>query len=205
MKKTILVTILVAVMLLAAIGSVNAASVTANKTTIKAGETVQITVKPSEARDGVQFDVSYNADELQYVGTEKPTGMEVMDEVSNGTGRVMVYSMNGTTTEAVVMTFKALKDVESTEVKVTGFVSGAEEVEEAGKVTLKVEKVEDQKDPEDPTNPEKPGNTEKPSKPTDINGKPITEHPQTGTPIYVVAIATIIIAAGAILAVRKNK
>ena len=202
MKKTILVTILVAVMLLAAIGSVNAASVTANKTTIKAGETVQITVKPSEARDGVQFDVSYNADELQYVGTEKPAGMEVMDEVANGTGRVMVYSMNGTTTEAVVMTFKALKDVESTEVKVTGFVSGAEEVEEAGKVTLKVEKVEDQKDP---TNPEKPGNTEKPSKPTDINGKPITEHPQTGTPIYVVAVVTIIIAAGAILAVRKNK
>ena len=205
MKKTILVTILVAVMLLAAIGSVNAASVTANKTTIKAGETVQITVKPSEARDGVQFDVSYNADELQYVGTEKPAGMEVMDEVANGTGRVMVYSMNGTTTEAVVMTFKALKDVESTEVKVTGFVSGAEVVEEAGKVTLKVEKVEDQKDPEDPTNPEKPGNTEKPSKPTDINGKPITEHPQTGTPIYVVAVVTIIIAAGAILAVRKNK
>lgn len=201
MKKTILVTILVAVMLLAAIGSVNAASVTANKTTIKAGETVQITVKPSEARDGVQFDVSYNAEELQYVGTEKPTGMEVMDEVANGTGRVMVYSMNGTTTEAVMMTFKALKDVESTEVKVTGFVSGAEEVEEAGKVTLKVEKVEDQKDPvKDPDDTKDPV-----KKPTDINGKPITQHPQTGAPIYIVAIATIIIAAGAVLAVRKNK
>ena len=128
MKKTILVTILVAVMLLAAIGSVNAASVTADKTTIKAGETVKIAVKPSEARDGVQFDVSYNADELQYVGTEKPAGMEVMDEVANGTGRVMVYSMNGTTTDTVVMTFKALKDVETTEFKVTGFVSGTEEV-----------------------------------------------------------------------------
>jgi len=152
MKKTILVTILVAIMLIATIGSVNAANVNADKTTIKAGETVKIIVKPSEARDGVQFDVAYNAEELQYVGTDKPTGMDVMAEVANGTGRVMVYSMNGTTTDSVVMTFKALKDVDATEVKVTGFVSGTEQVAEAGKVTLKIEKVDDVKDPEDTEN-----------------------------------------------------
>lgn len=205
MKKSILVAILVAVMLLVAVGSVNAATVTANKTTIKAGEEVKITVTPSEARDGVQFDIEYDATALSYEGTAKPTGMEVMDQVTGGTGRVMVYSMDGKTTNAVVMTFKALKDVEATEVKVTGFVSGAEEVAEAGKVTLKVEKVEDQKDPENPTNPDKPTNPEKPSKPTDINGKPIVEHPQTGAPIYAVAVAVIVIAAGAVLAIRRNK
>ena len=205
MKKSILVAILVAVMLLAAVGSVNAATVSANKTTIKAGEQVTITVAPSEARDGVQFDVEYKADELKYIGTTKPEGMEVMDEVADGTGRVMVYSMNGKTTEAVVMTFEALKDVEATDVKVTGFVSGTEEVAEAGKVTLTIEKkVDDTKEPEkDPSkDPDK-----KPTEqdPTDINGKPITKHPQTGTPIYVAAVAVIVIAAGAVLAVRKNK
>ena len=204
MKKSILVAILVAVMLLAAVGSVNAATVTANKTTIKAGEQVKITVAPSEARDGVQFDVEYKADELKYIGTDKPTGMEVMDEVTGGTGRVMVYSMNGTTTNAVVMTFEALKDVEATDVKVTGFVSGAEEVAEVGKVTLTVEKkADDTKDPvQKPDDTKKPTN---PEKPTDINGKPITTHPQTGTPIYIVAVAVIVIAAGAVLAMRRSK
>lgn len=205
MKKTILVAILVAVMLIATIGSVNAANVTADKTTVKAGETVKVTVKPSAARDGVQFDVTYNATELQYVKTNTPAGMNLMDEVSGGTGTVMVYSMDGTTTDSVVMEFKALKDVEATEIKVTGFVSGEENVAEAGKVTLKVEKVDD---PTDPTNPDKPTDPTKPTnpdKPTDINGKPITEHPQTGAPVYVAVVAVMVIAAGAVLAVRKNK
>lgn len=207
MKKTILVTILVVAMLLATIGSVNAASVTPENVTVKTGETVTVTVKPEKTGEGIQFNVEFDATALKFEGATSSKGVTVKpgNGVANGNGVILAADLagEGNVPESVVMTFTALKDIEATEVKVTDFVSGDEEVAEAGKVTVKVEKVDDTKDPDKkPDDTKKPDNT---TKPTDINGKPIEEQPQMGAPIYMVAIAVIVIAAGAVLAVRKNK
>lgn len=221
MKKSILVAILVAIMLIATVGSVNAASVEPSKDTIKAGETVKVTVKAEKAGVNLQFDVEFDATELKFTGVTSATGMTAIPAsgVKDGNGTIMVYDADPSTketTDYATLTFEALKDVEAAEVKVTNFVSedaegNAEEVATVGTATIKVEKVEGSKDPvkdpeKDPSGSKDPDKKPDDTKnPTDINGKPIKVQPQMGTPIYMVAIAVIVIAAGAVLAIRKNK
>lgn len=216
MKKTILVTILVAVMLLAAISSVYAAEVKVSDTTVKKGEEVTVTVKANEARTGIQFTVSYDKSEFEYVDGSASAGSLNIEEDVEGTGVVMAYSMGSATTDTVTLKFKALKDVDAAKISVSNFVSGDEQVANVGTVTVKVETPAEEpgdNNTEEPgdNNTEEPGdnNTEKPgnnnNNPTDINGKPINKHPQTGTPLYIGAIAVIVMALGTMFVVKKSK
>ena len=217
MKKTLLITILVAVMLIAAIGSVNAASVTPGKATIKAGDTVTVTVKGDKATTGMQFDIDFPTDKFEFVsakaeGMGEPTVANSVKET--GKGMIMVYDAKNTT-DTVVVTLKALKDLDNTEATVSAsnmVYADDSTTETVGSTTIKIEKVEESKDPVEPTEPtdpeepSNPSNPEKPSKdPVDVNGKPITKNPPTGTPLYIGAIAVIVVAAGAIFAVKRSK
>ncbi len=62
MRKFLLKTIILAIVLLAFLFGVNAnaATISADKQEIKAGETITLTVTPSEARDGVEFTLDYD-------------------------------------------------------------------------------------------------------------------------------------------------
>lgn len=220
MKKTLLVTILVAVMLLAAIGSVNAVSVTPENKTVKAGETLTVVVDAEKLAEGISFDVDFNTEYLRLEGaTAEGMSVIVADSVATtGKGTIAVFDAAGKAkAEEVTLTFTALKDTtEASAITITNMDVDGEVTAAVGSTEVTVNKVEEQdpnegKDPVDPEKPDEgkdPVNPEKPNngnKPTDVHGNEITQSPQMGTPLYIVAIAVIVIAAGAIFVVRKNK
>ncbi len=206
MKKTILVIILVAVMLLAAVSTVNAASVTQSTTQVKEGETVTITVKPTKANNSIQFDIKFDNDKFEYIQAQAGSltiGEDKAGANQNGTATVMAYGASDKSAEGITVTFKAKKAADASSIVITNFISGSERVENVGTVNFEIRA---DQEPEQPGNTEKPEDTQKPEeteKPTQTQ-KP-SKLPQTGTPTYIVAVAVIVIAAGVIFAIRKNK
>lgn len=145
MKKFLLKTIIITIVLLTFLlgVNVNAATVTADKQEVKAGETITLTVTPSEARDGVQFNLDYDKTVFEISGVTAENNLST--EYSNETGKVMAYSSGEQTTSKVTVTLKALKDANSSTITVKDFVSGTEEVTTVGSVNVKVNKAEEDK------------------------------------------------------------
>lgn len=223
MKKTILVTILVAVMLLAAVSTVNAATVSISDKTVKEGDTVTVTVKTDKDIKSSSLNVNYDASKFEYVSASTgDLGNAMINSKLENTVRISVADP-ANTTKTITVTFRAKKDVasdENVEFSVTNYVNNENEELTASVVSVKVIEAEEQEKPGDNTekpgdntqvpddNTQKPGdNTQKPgdNKPTDINGKPIEDHPQTGAPLYIGAVAVIVMALGTMLVVKKSK
>ncbi len=224
MKKTILGIMLTLALVLALVGNVNAASVSASATEVKAGETVSITVKVNKDKptDGMQFDLKFDPDYFKYESTTTGLDQNTINDqdVANGNLIVWTYSSDGTTTEEVVVTFTALKDTtaDSEDFVVSNFESSADISETLEENTVKVTvktPVEDDPTTDDPTtdDPTDDPTTDDPTTddpttddpeegPTGSNGEPVDKIPQAGAPIYAGVVAVMVVA-GAILLVRK--
>lgn len=226
MKKTILGVAILALVLIMMIGSVNAASIAPNNTEIKKGETVKVTVTV-DPTSAVQFDLKYDNTKFEYLGASAGSLGDNAGAENAGVVSVAAFALDGTTkTEIATVDFKALETVEKAKFTIEGLVT--ESMETVAEPTIEVTVVEPTTEnpdtpvtPDRPANPEQPGNTEVPGTNVDQEGKPaennptnsgiigtngkvINKLPQTGTPIFVGAVA-IIVVASAILALVIKK
>lgn len=143
MKKTIIMTLIVA-MVLSIASVVNAAgSMAAKPTKVKKGDKVTVTVNFGKAMATTDFKLTYNKDELEYVSDTA----ENRNQESDGT-RFVTYSND---TKSVTVTFKAKKAGATAKI---GFVANeftntdldVEEVKVSGtKVTIEAEKKKEEK------------------------------------------------------------
>ena len=223
MKKSILLTIVLAIIItVAMIGNVNAATAKFDKTTVKAGDTVTLTVKAKQPEAGIQFQVKYDTDLFTYKSADTGALTPSISTKEAGVVGVIGISLDGSTTEQTIkVTFTANKDIKTTTEKaitISDFVAGAEKTADLDKTSFNI-KVE-------PKTPASTGDKETDkgtsgSTTTDKNKKPasttttttnktngttgkVTELPDTGAHLYVGAIALIVVA-GAILLIRKAK
>ena len=220
MKKTLTILTVLAVMLVAMMGSVFAAEVNATPTQVKAGDTVTVTVHSDTPCYGVQFNMTYDSTRFEYDGNT--AGAVVSAE---GGDLICSYSNVATSTNDVSLTFKVLTDAPVGTGDFT--ISGTEFTDTNGDVTgeavtkpsVSVEVVASTPATEEPTDPEvKPGSTTQAgdnkgstdNKGTSTegeekigtNGEAIKKLPQTGAPLYIGVIALVVVA-GAVVAVRK--
>ncbi len=208
MKKTILGIMLTLALVLALVGNVNAAgSVSASATSVKAGETVEVTVSAT-ASAGIQFDMEYKTDYFEYVGSNV-YGQKSDENDAGGVVTIMAYSSDPTV-EKVTLTFKALKDttVDGEAFTVSGFITDDDQTLTNDSVVVAVTPATpDDDDPttDDPTTDDPTTDdptTDDPEGPTGSNGEPVDKIPQAGAPIYAGVVAVMVVA-GAILLVRK--
>lgn len=209
MKKTIVGIMTIVAMLVAILGTnVNAATVSVNATEVKEGETVTVTVTTNNPMKAVQYDIAYNPEYLELV-----SGATKVGDVAK------VSEFVKTTTDTIpstTVTFKALKDTDATKLTISnegfsedGLNPGTETIENDKEYSVKIgvgtEKPDPTATPEPTAEPTaEPTGTTAPTA-TPNNDK--IKYPQTGAPVYayVAGIALVVIVAGAVLAVRKNK
>ena len=110
MKKSMTILAIILIALVAMMGSVNAASITANPATAKkisVGDTVTVTVT-TKKDDAIQFNMTY-PEGFEYVSTKASDGMALeVNTKTAGALKVVAYGAQGDT---VTMTFKATKEI----------------------------------------------------------------------------------------------
>ena len=204
MKKSLTILTIAILAIVAFASCVNAASVSATPAQAKQGDTVSVSVKTEATLMGVQYDLKYDTTRFKFESDKLPAGVQAFDN-----GGTITYSYVGAeTTTSPALTFTVLTNAP---VGNGDFVVSSPEFTDKNGELVKedvttpstvVEIVEAKT--EEPTNP---GNTT--PEPGDENvlgtdGKPVTELPKTGTPIFVGAIALIVVA-GAVLVIRNRK
>ena len=217
MKKVILGIVALMITLGVATTSVNAASLKTDKPEYVEGETVVFTVDMEKTRS-VGIKLSYDAESLEYASISTDTNAFNVKVTDKGNGNLVVagYDEDGNdanTIGQVTIKFTAKKDAENAKIEVTSFdVDGEDTLAEASKIIKVSKKTEEPTTPVEPENPVKP--TEEPTKPVETqkpNTKPTgtekpTKLPQTGVPYVAIAVAGIVIIAGAVtLSKIKNK
>lgn len=217
MKKTILGVAVLAIVLIMMIGSVNAASIslTPNNTEIKKGETVRVTVSV-DPTSAIQFDLSYDNSKFEFIGASAGTLGDDAGAENSGVVSVASFALDGKTkTETATVDFKAIATTDAGEVAFTidGLVT--ESMETVAEPTIKVTVVEpttENPNPENPNpvNPEVPGTNEgndgTNSEIIGTNGQVINKLPNTGTPIFIGALAIIVVASVTLaLVIKKAK
>lgn len=218
MKKVILGIVALMITLGVATTSVNAASLKTDKPEYVEGETVVFTVDMEKTRS-VGIKLSYDAENLEYansVSTDTNAFNVKVTDKGNGNLVIAGYDEDGNdanTIGQVTIKFTAKKDAENAKIEVTSFdVDGEDTLAEASKIIKVSKKTVEPTTPVEPENPVKP--TEEPTKPVETqkpNTKPTgtekpTKLPQTGVPYVAIAVAGIVIIAGAVtLSKIKNK
>lgn len=220
MKKTIVGVAILAIALIVMMGSVHAASMTVDKTEVKKGDIVTVSINVDKQVNGIQFNLKYNPNNFEYI---KSDAGNLQPEENATSGLIKLVASSGSKTgNKVTLQFKALADTQGEDFVVSNFKAEGEALNNSSvkvKVSTKVE---------EPTQPAQPGNndnkpagtttesdkkqqsadtitkTQKASEKVGTNGKVITKLPQTGTPIFI-GVAALIVVAGAILVVKKVK
>lgn len=221
MKTKILgIVTMVTVLLMMLVSSVNAAEFTADKTEMKKGDEITLTVTLEEPAQSVQFDVEFDASKYEYVKDSAKTDLVFTGSnlIKDNVVRVSAFANGDETTTTVTLTFKALENGEELPFTISGteFV-GVDGVEMEGSldnssitttIADPVEEPEEPGDVDEPTNPEEPGDVDEPTnpeKPSDDNndsdyvdedGNPITKLPQTGSvvPAIIAGVAILLVA-----------
>ncbi len=221
MKTKILgIVTMVTVLLMMLVSSVNAAEFTADKTEMKKGDEVTLTVTLEDPAQSVQFDVEFDASKYEYVKDSAKTDLVFTGSnlIKDNVVRVSAFANGDETTTTVTLTFKALENGEELPFTISGteFV-GVDGVEMEGSldnssitttIADPVEEPEEPGDVDEPTNPEEPGDVDEPTnpeKPSDNNndsdyvdedGNPITKLPQTGSvvPAIIAGVAILLVA-----------
>ena len=218
MKKIISGIVAVAVLMGIATTSVNAASVNANKTEVKKGEQVVVSVNLENATQAVDINLSYDNSKFNFISCNTTLG-ELTKNVENGVVKVSGASAENTTKQ-VNFVFEAKENTDGESFKASGLVTESGEEFTNDNVVVKV--VEEQQKPTEPTEPTKPtepteptdeqqGATEQKNTTTqttqkvDENGKVITKLPQTGMPYVVLATVGVLAVAGIVVARKINK
>ncbi len=187
MKKTIVVVAILAMVLITMMGSVNAASVTANKE-VEKGKTVTVTLsmKPTSS---VGFELSYNKANFEFLGGSAGA-LGTIDTAGNTDGvvNVQLFATNGTSkTESVTLNFKAKET--TTDAKaftVSDFTTEDYEDMTNPTVTVKVTAPVEVKPGENggqqnPTNPTKPTQPSTDNNQQGTTTTPSTDDKQQGT------------------------
>lgn len=231
MKKTVLgiitIVMLVVVMLST---SVNAASLSADKTKMEKGEIVTVTVKTDEAVESMQFDLKFDTTKYKFVEGSIKTDLRTLDY--NVKGDVITVSAFDTsvTTDTITLQFEAIENGEKVTFEISGTEFSNDEVVTNPTIDVTVAEKEE---PVTPVEPEKPStgddkptdskpednkpedNKQENSKPAtdngdkyvDEDGKEITKLPQAGSlvPSIVLGVAVLGIVTVAGYKVMKNK
>ncbi len=235
MKTKILgIVTMVTVLLMMLVSSVNAAEFTADKTEMKKGDEVTLTVTLEEPAQSVQFDVEFDASKYEYVTDSVKsdlvyTGSNLIGDNDNVV-RVSAFANGNETTTTITLTFKALENGEELPFTISGteFV-GVDGVEMEGNLdntsitTTIADPVDEPTEPEEPgdvdepTNPEKPGNVDEPTnpeKPSDDNndsdyvdedGNPITKLPQTGSVVPAIIAGVAILVVASLVVFKATR
>ena len=177
MKTKILgIVTMVTVLLMMLVSSVNAATMTADKTEMQKEEIVTITVTTETEVNSMQFDIEYDASKFEYVANSftSPIGNTNSNVIEEGVVRVSAYNVGEGSTTATLQ-FKALDNVENAEFTVSNTEFGVDAVatgETVENPTLTVsvvdpvvEEPEEPGDVDEPTNPEEPGDVDEPTNP----------------------------------------
>ena len=173
MKTKILgIVTMVTVLLMMLVSSVNAAEFTADKTEMKKGDEVTLTVTLEDPAQSVQFDVEFDASKYEYVKDSAKTDLVFTGSnlIKDNVVRVSAFANGDETTTTVTLTFKALENGEELPFTISGteFV-GVDGVEMEGSldnssitttIADPVEEPEEPGDVDEPTNPEEPGDVD---------------------------------------------
>ena len=170
-KKILGIVTIVTLVLMMLVTSVNAAEFTADKTEIKKGDIVTLTVKVDEPTQVIQFDVAYDTTKYEYVADSATSALDLTEsrDQGNGTVKVSAFTTGDTTTDTLTLQFKAIENGEN----VPFTISNAAIQTEAGKTeatfanaTVNVTVAEPTEEPTDPENPDEEEPTD-PSTPED--------------------------------------
>ena len=129
MKKTILVTILVAVMLLAAVSTVNAATVSISDKTVKEGDSITIVVNKQPRKSTVTVNVNLRS--LMNYTEPKPTTQTSVDEYGNTVNKTVTPEVERATVLIQVGDDTILSDsylMTKTDISKSWTTSGVKEV-----------------------------------------------------------------------------
>ena len=236
MKTKILgIVTIVTLVLMMLVSSVNAADFTADKTEMKKGDIVTLTVTTDNNVESAQFDISFDTKYYSYVENSASSSLTTGSNViRDGVVRVSALSITGDTTNTITLQFKALENGEAIPFTIsnTEFGLGVDEVQESFKNTTLNVTIADPApvDPEEPTDPEEPVDPEDPTDPqepanpddnkdeengskdesnsgeyVDENGNAITKLPQTGSLVPAIAVGIVIIAGIALVVFKAIK
>lgn len=209
MKKSITIITIALLAILALATSVNAANLQVSKTDVKAGDTVEVTLKLDSASHSLEYELTYDADLFEYTSHTTPEGWS-MAVGTKTAGLVIVSGASATnTTDKMTITFTAKKDG-SASFKADELVT--EENAEGKMEELAVKEVAvtvEQKDAAPETTPEpetttKPTETAKAGTTTAKNNS--TSNPKTGDNVVLYAgLAVVAIVAVAFVAKKYTK
>lgn len=229
MKKSILGIAIIATMLVALLGTVvNAATLTATKEA-KKGDTVEVTITTDSAVKSTSFGLTF--DNQKFKLAENPVNTTLAGPVVNTVGNTVYVSVADANadhaTKTITVKFEVIADVEKPteeDFVISDYANNLDEELKATSVKTTLVKAEedDNKNNEEQGNntTEEPGNNEE--KPSNNEEKPSNNTqngnntsngsekndkeklPQMGAPLFVGAIALIVVA-GAVLVIRKVK
>lgn len=226
--KKILSGIITIVVIVAMATSVKAASIGANKTEVKKGEEVVVSVNLNEDSRNIDVTLTYDASKFEYVKDSATSSLGALTVNAQNPGTIIVAGSNTTTpTKQVSFTFKAKETTDAVAFKASDLVTEGDEELTSPSVNVKV--VEENKEPEQPQEPSKDpvsgdnqGATGEQSKPAsdnkdksskeevvakeakvDANGNKITKLPQTGVPYIVCGSIIAVVVIVAIIAKRN--
>lgn len=113
MKKTFLGIVAITMLLVTILAtSVNAASLTVDKGTMKKGEIVTVTITTNEEVESMQFDLKFDPEKYEFVEGSINTNLSVKDSNMIGKGVLMV-SAYGNTASTLTLQFKAIENGEA--------------------------------------------------------------------------------------------
>lgn len=183
MKKTVLgiITIVMLVVMMFTT-SVNAAELKTDKTEMKKGEIVTVTIKTGENVESMQFDLKFNTAKYKFVEDSIKTALKMVDynikenaELKEGVLTVSAMDTS-VTTDTLTLKFEALEDGEKIpfEISNTEFSNDEEMTNTTVDVTIA-----EKEEPTKPVDPEKP--TEGDEKPAEDDKKPVEEDKKPST------------------------
>ena len=204
MKKSLTILTIAILAIVAFASCVNAASVSATPAQAKQGDTVTVSVSTEATLMGVQYDLTYDTAKFKFESDKLPAGVQAHDN-----GGSITYSYVGTVTKtSPALTFTVLADtpvgkvdfsISNTEFTDANGELVKEDVTTPSTTVAIVETKTEEPTKTENTTPEPGGENV-----VGTDGKPVTELPKTGTPIFVGAIALIVVA-GAVLVIRNRK
>ena len=183
-KKILGIVTIVTLVLMMLVTSVNAAEFTADKTEIKKGDIVTLTVTTDQNVEVIQFEVGYDSSKFEYVANSATSALESTSSrvMEDGLVRVSAFSTAdpATQTNTITLQFKALENGENIPFTISNaaFGIGTDKIDETVvNTTVNVTVAEsteeptdpenpgDSSDPEDSTKPENPSDPENPTNP----------------------------------------
>ena len=198
--KKLLSGIVTIVLLVALATSVNASSISANKTEANKGDTVTVTVSVKETHS-IGTWLKYDSSKFEFVSASSSIG-ELTTGNANGVVKVAGTSTDKTTT-AVTFTFKAKELTDSASFEVTRLTTESSEAMPANTVSVKVAEKTTTTDTDKKDTTDKKGTTT--NKKVNDEGKTITKLPQTGASVVTIAGIALTTVAGIVVARKISK